>query len=136
MPNKYKYIVTDPGLSYVSFAQALTASKYLQVMQDCHTPQHPIVVVPYNPQLHATLLSQKLAQKKSSTPTPFQQYMQTIAEEIKQEIKQQQHHQKQMQRINNLCAANQNIVSIFSKPKKRKATSNSNSNNIVQLFTK
>lgn len=133
MSNNYKYIVTEPGLSYVSFAQALTAAKYAQVMQDCHTPQHPIVVVPYSKQLHATLLAQKLAQKQSR-PSSFKQYMQAIGEEIKQEIKQQKLHQTQVQRINKLCAKNQNVVSIFSKHKKRKPKATNNSNNIVQLF--
>lgn len=134
MSSKYKYLVVEAGLSYVSFAQALTAAKYAQVYEDCHTPQHPIVVVPYSKQLHATLLAQKLSQKQSRAPSPFKQYMQAIGEEIKQEIKQQKLHQTQAQRISKLCAANKNVVSIFSKPKKRKPTATSNSNNVVSLF--
>lgn len=128
----YKYLVVEPGLSTVSFAQPLTAAKYAQVHAHYHTPQHPIIVVPYSPQLAVVLKMQK--QKLSKSPSSLQNYMQAIGEEIKEEILQQKQHQQQVQHVNNLCAANSNVLSIFSKPKKHKPKPNNNSNTVVQLF--
>lgn len=136
MSNKYKYLVVEPGLSYVSFAQALTAAKYAQVYEDCHTPQYPIVVVPYSQQLHATLLAQKAAMPNPAkqAAAKLKQSSQALAAEIKKNL---QYHSKlanQVQHVNNLCAANSNVLSIFSKPKKHKPKPTNSSNTVVKLF--
>ena len=125
----YKYLVVEPGLSYVSFAQPLTAEEYAKVYADCHSPQYPIVVVPYSPQLNAVLKAQKAKMQKqqpaspSPSPSPLQNYMPN---------KQQAN---TIARVNKLCAAHQNVHSIFSKPKKHKPVA-ANSSHVVLQFPK
>lgn len=59
MSNNYKYLVVDPGLSYVAFSQPLTAAYYAQAHEDCSMPQYPIHVIPYSPFAHLLLRVQK-----------------------------------------------------------------------------
>lgn len=135
MSNKYKYLVVEPGLSYVSFAQPLTAAKYAQVHAACHSPQYPIVVVPYSPQLHAVLKAQKAQMQKQQPASPLQNYMQAIGEEIKEEMLSNKQQATQVQHVNKLCAAHQNVHSIFSKTKKCKPVA-ANSSHVVLQFPK
>ena len=137
MSNNYKYLVVEPGLSYVSFAQPLTAEEYAKVHADCHSPQYPIVVVPYSPQLNAVLKAQKAKMQKQqpASPSPLQNYMQAIGEEIKEEMLSNKQQAKQVQHVNKLCAAHPNVHSIFSKPKKHKPVA-ANSSHVVLQFPK
>lgn len=124
---KYKYLVVEPGLSYVSFAQPLTAAKYAQVHAACHSPQYPIVVVPYSPQLHAVLKAQKQAQQKQAqqpVAAPPQHNHQKYVQAI-----------QNLQRVNKLRATATNVHSIFSKPKKHKPVA-ANSSHVVLQFPK
>jgi hypothetical protein len=127
---KYKYLVVEPGLSYVSFAQPLTAEEHAQVHADCHTAQYPLVVVPYSPQLYAVLKAQK-AQIQKQPASPLQNYMQAVEEDIKEEIQ----HANNVQHLNALCAAHLNVHSIFSKNKKHNPVA-ANSSHIVLQFPK
>lgn len=137
MSNKYKYLVVEPGLSYVSFAQPLTAAKYAEVHAACHTAQYPLVVVPYSPQLHAVLKTQKaqFAQIQKQPASPLQNYMQAIGEEIKEEMLSYKHQVNHIAHVNKLCAAHPNVHSFFSKTKKRNPVA-ANSSHVVLQFPK
>lgn len=131
MPNKYKkqsYLVVEPALSYLSVAQHISAAKWKKVQKEFGDyAKEEIKVVPYCPQLHATLLAKK--QSQPAYVSPLQSYMQAVEEDIKEEIQ----HAKNVQRLNTLCAAHTNVHSIFSKNKKRKPVA-ANSSHVVLQF--
>ena len=53
------FVVVDPYLSYLSFAQRITAAKWKQVQAEFGEEADLIKVLPYTPQLHAVLNAQK-----------------------------------------------------------------------------
>lgn len=145
MPSKtYKkqsYLVVEPALSYLAVGEHISSIKWKKVQKEFGDyAKEEMQVVPYCPQLHATLLAQKQHRQNALPPSPYQLYKQNekellkeIEESIKEEMQLATQHKKQVQRINKLCAANQNVASIFSKSKKHKAVHHNNSNNILQF---
>lgn len=54
-----EFLVVDPGLSYVSFAQRISAAYLARVIKDCATEDYPIKVIPYSQLAEKLLLLQK-----------------------------------------------------------------------------
>lgn len=53
------YLVVNPYLSYLAFAQRITAAKWKQVQAEFGEEADEIKVLPYTPQLQAVLNAQK-----------------------------------------------------------------------------
>ncbi len=54
-----EFLVVEPGLSYVSFAQRINAAYLARAIADCATEEYPIKVIPYSQLAEKLLLLQK-----------------------------------------------------------------------------